>query len=94
MVYTSEIRRKGNDIHDLITQERCLNKLYLYETIYLHLGMKCLTLSGRVSRVRDKQKKKNLPTVGFEPESHGCKSSTLATRPPKPVLIGITKMYL
>ena len=54
-----------------------------------------LTLSGRVSRIRDKQKKKkNLPTVGFEPESHGCKSSTLTTRPPKPVLIGITKMYL
>ena len=49
-----------------------------------------------MSRIRDKQKKKkkkNLPTIGFEPASHGCKTNTLTTRPPKLVLINITKMY-
>ena len=63
----------------------------------------CLTLTGRVSRIRDKQKKKkkktkkkkkNLPTVGFEPASHGYKYNTLTTRPPKLMRIGIRKMYL
>ena len=60
-----------------------------------------LALSGRVSRICDKQKKKKLitkkkkkklPNVGFEPESHRCKFNTLTTRPPKPMDIGSTKM--
>ena len=39
-----------------------------------------------------KKKKKQLPNVGFEPESHRCKTNTLTTRPPKLMFICSTKI--
>ena len=66
----------------------------MIRTVLISVQNSLLTLTGRVSHIRDKQKKiKNLPMVGFEPASHDCKTNTLTTRPPKLVLIGITKMY-
>ena len=62
------------------------------------LRVTVLSLTGRLSRIRDKQKKKKneekekeLPIVGFEPGSHRCKTNALPIRLPKPVLVGCTK---